>query len=46
MDVKQKIEDLIEGGTIEKEGYRKIIQYGICFYRKECFVMYQLILLI
>jgi len=21
-----------------KEGYRKVIKYGICFYRKECFV--------
>lgn len=21
-----------------KEGYRKIIKYSICFYRKECFV--------
>ena len=34
----EQIEKQNYEATLYKEGYRKILKYGICFYRKECLV--------
>ncbi len=36
-----QIEEQEYEAALYKEGYRKIIKYGICFYRKECMVKVQ-----
>lgn len=33
-----QIEEKAYDMTLKKEGYEKILKYGICFYRKECMV--------
>lgn len=34
----QQIEEKHYEGDLLKEGYRTIMKYGICFYKKECMV--------
>lgn len=35
----KRIEDRNYEANLRTEGYRNILKYGICFYRKECMVM-------
>lgn len=37
----EQIEEKQYEAALYKEGYRKILKYGICFYRKECMVKVQ-----
>lgn len=39
MAYKSLIEDRNYEANLRTEGYRNILRYGICFYRKECMVM-------
>ncbi len=39
MEALEQIERLHYDNDIIEEGYTDILKYGICFYKKECFVM-------
>jgi len=43
MEALEQIERLHYDNDIIEEGYTDILKYGICFYKKECFVMNNMI---